>query len=114
MLYLGKGSLPWMSIKLSNRKKRNEKLTELKESLSSKELCADLPEEFEMFYNYARTLSFTQRPDYGYLRSLLMAAIVRLREKADFVYDWHLLVKVFKNNLDAGRAMLPKKTERPL
>lgn len=111
MIYLGKGSLPWMSIKLSNRKKRNEKLTEVKASLSSKELCADLPQEFELFYNYARTLSFTQRPDYGYLRSLLMAVLVRLDKKMDFVYDWHLIVKMFKNNLDAGRPILPKKKE---
>jgi hypothetical protein len=109
MIYLAKGFLPWMAIKNSNRKKRNEKLTEIKESLTSKELCADLPDEFELFYKYSKTLSYTQRPDYGYLRNLLMALINRLKEKFDYIYDWHLIVTMFKQNLDAGRPILPKK-----
>ncbi|CAF3126959.1 unnamed protein product [Rotaria sp. Silwood2] len=109
IIYLAKGFLPWMSIKNSNRKKRNEKLMEIKESLTSKELCSNLPYEFELFYKYSRTLSYTQRPDYGYLRNLLMTLINRLKEKFDYIYDWHLIVKLFKENLDAGRPILPKK-----
>ncbi|UJR10081.1 hypothetical protein I4U23_014303 [Adineta vaga] len=111
MIYLAKGCLPWMSIKISHRKKRNEKLMEIKESLTSKELCEDLPDEFELFYKYSRTLSFTQRPDYGYLRNLLLAVINRLKEKYDYIYDWHLIVKMFKENLNAGRPILSKKTK---
>jgi hypothetical protein len=109
MIYLAKGFLPWMSIKISNRKKRNEKLTEIKESITSKELCADLPDEFELFYKYSRILAYTQRPDYGYLRNLLIGLINRLNEKFDYIYDWHLIVRMFKNNLDAGRPILSKK-----
>ncbi|CAF1231586.1 unnamed protein product [Rotaria sp. Silwood1] len=109
IIYLAKGFLPWMSIKNSNRKKRNEKLMEIKESLTSKELCSNLPYEFELFYKYSRTLSYTQRPDYGYLRNLLMTLINRLKENFDHIYDWHLIVKLFKENLDAGRPILPKK-----
>jgi serine/threonine protein kinase len=109
IIYLAKGSLPWMLVKISNRKKRNEKLTEIKESLTSKELCSNLPYEFELFYKYARTLSYTQRPDYGYLRNLLVAVISHLKQKFDYIYDWHLLVKMFKDNLDAGKSILPKK-----
>ncbi|CAF3995133.1 unnamed protein product [Adineta steineri] len=109
IIYLAKGFLPWMSIKISNRKKRNEKLIEIKESLTVKELCQDLPYEFELFYKYSRTLSYTQRPDYGYLRNLLIAVINRLKQKFDYIYDWHLIVKMFKENLYAGRPILPLK-----
>lgn len=111
IIYLSKGSLPWMSFKISNRKKRNEKLMEIKESLTSKELCSNLPYEFELFYKYARTLSFTQRPDYGYLRNLLMSIMNRYKEKIDYIYDWHLIVKLFKENINAGRPILPKKNK---
>ena len=108
-IYLAKGNLPWMTIKMSNRKRRNEKLTELKGSLTSKELCEDLPEEFELFYKYAKILSFTQKPDYAYLRNLLVSLLDRLEEKFDYVYDWHRVAKLFKTNLDAGRTLVPTK-----
>lgn len=109
LIYLAKGALPWMSVKISHRKKRNEKLLELKESLTARELCEDLPYEFELFYKYARALSYTQRPDYGYLRHLLIAVINRLKEKFDYIYDWHLLVNAFKENLKAGKPILARK-----
>jgi serine/threonine protein kinase len=103
LIYLAKGCLPWTSIKISNRKKRNEKLSELKGSLTSKELYSNLPNEFELFYRYARTLSFTQRPDYGYLRQLLIAVIVHQNDRFDYVYDWHKIVRLLKTNFDADR-----------
>lgn len=108
-IYLAKGNLPWMTVKMSNRKRRNEKLTEIKGSLTSKELCEDLPDEFELFYKYSKTLSFTQKPDYIYLRNLLISILDRLKEKFDHVYDWHCVAKLFKENLDAGRTIVPKR-----
>ncbi|CAF0789027.1 unnamed protein product [Adineta ricciae] len=111
MIYLAKGFLPWMSIKMSHRKKRNEKLMEIKESLTANELCKDLPYEFELFYKYSRTLSYTQRPDYGYLRNLFLAVINSLNETFDYIYDWHLIVKMFKENLKEGRPILTKRKD---
>ena len=72
----------------------------MKDSLTSKELCADLPDEFEQFHRYAKTLAFTQQPDYGYLRNLLDRVISRLKEKFDYIYDWHLLVNKFIANVE--------------
>ena len=100
VIYLAKGTLPWMSIKALPRKKRNERFAEMKDSLTSKELCADLPDEFEQFHRYAKTLAFTQQPDYGYLRNLLDRVISRLKEKFDYIYDWHLLVNKFIANVE--------------
>ena len=40
---------------------------------SIKDLCKDLPKEFELFLSYCRLLRFSEEPDYEYLRRLLVA-----------------------------------------
>lgn len=45
-------------------------------------------EEFISFIQYARSLQFEEKPDYGYLRSLLMNLMNKKGYTNDYVYDW--------------------------
>lgn len=67
LVYFLKGRLPWMS----KGKLSNNEIKRMKMNTSSRSLSSDLDEEVYKFVRYAKSLKFTQRPDYDYLRSLL-------------------------------------------
>eukprot|EP00435_Cladocopium_sp_Y103_P019248 s4048_g4.t1 len=60
----------------------------------AKDLCKDLPHQFEEYLTYCRKLQFEERPDYGYLRQLLRDAFAKEGFQLDFVYDWSLVGKL--------------------
>ena|SRR3569833_60360 len=70
LLYLARGSLPWQGLRAAADKEKNMLVHEKKTSLSGKILCEDLPDEFATYMDYARSLSFEDKPDYAYLRQL--------------------------------------------
>jgi hypothetical protein len=69
LIYLLNG-LPWQGIKGDSKKKHAEVL-QMKVSTSPRVLCDGLPAEFEDFLNYARSLEFSQKPNYQYLRDIM-------------------------------------------
>jgi hypothetical protein len=48
-------------------------------------------EEFGIYLNYVRKLSFEETPDYDFLRDLFTKALKSINEVEDGVYDWMLL-----------------------
>lgn len=66
LVYLLRGSLPW----LDSGAMSNSGLLQQKQDISIAELCNNLPSCFADFIHYARELSFTQKPDYSFLRSI--------------------------------------------
>ncbi len=48
-------------------------------------------EEFGIYLNYVRKLSFEETPDYDFLRDLFTKALKSMNEVEDGVYDWMLL-----------------------
>ena len=83
LIYFMKGTLPWS--KDGNKKKiLNKKI-----NTSLDELCEELPNEFKEFISYARKLEFTERPNYDYLKELLIRAAKNNGIDLDKVeYDW--------------------------
>ena len=67
LIYLMRGSLPWQGTK---GEKRQARVREKKLSISPEVLCDGLPIAFKECLQYARSLEFSQRPDYQYLRGL--------------------------------------------
>lgn len=66
-VYLMKGRLPWMSRgKLTNRE-----IERMKIKTSSKSLTKGLGENMYKFVKYSRHLKFAEKPDYGFLLSLM-------------------------------------------
>jgi casein kinase 1 len=45
-------------------------------------------EEFAIYLNYVRKLTFDETPDYDFLRDLFATALKNAGEEDDQVYDW--------------------------
>jgi casein kinase I family protein HRR25 len=67
LIYLMRGSLPWQGTK---GEKCQAYVREKKLSVSPEVLCDGLPVAFKECLQYARSLEFSQCPDYQYLRGL--------------------------------------------
>lgn len=62
-------------------------------------LCRGLPNEFNIYLNYTRSLRFDDKPDYSYLRKILRDLFVREGFQYDYVFDW--TVYKYKKNAEA-------------
>ena len=69
LIYLAKGSLPWMHRGFKVEEKK-AKVGEIKGKISLDELCQDLPSIFSLYFKYVRSLGFYDEPNYDYLRNL--------------------------------------------
>jgi len=78
LVYFAKGRLPWQGIKRDNNgDNKNEhtmKIEKMKFSCPLERLCFKLHPCFKKFIAYCRQLHFEKRPDYDYLRNLLINA----------------------------------------
>ena len=69
LVYLLKGKLPWQGLKgYKRRKDKTEAIKDTKIDSLDGSLCEDLPEEFQAYFDYVRSLEFDQQPDYDLLR----------------------------------------------
>ena len=105
LIYFIKGRLPWQGLKADKKEDRYKKIYEIKKNIKITELCSELPEEFESFYNYIRKLEFEQVPDYDYLKLLLKNILEKNNFIIDYYYDWDKVKpnipkndNIFKNN----------------
>jgi serine/threonine protein kinase len=93
LIYFLCGSLPWQGLN------EEDSLLKIKQQVTEHELCLGLPVEFLNFLNYARSLSFGDKPDYGYLCNLFDGLLIRkgLKNGSSFdldVDDFTMLYKV--------------------
>jgi casein kinase 1 len=87
LIYFLRGSLPWQNLELRSRKYQNRSILEKKLNTST-ELCADLPNEFRIYLEYVRNLSYHTSPDYAYLRQLFYRLFRQTGYLQDGVFDW--------------------------
>jgi serine/threonine protein kinase len=81
LIYFLRGSLPWQSL--------NEKdALKIKQQTTAHELCLGFPVEFLKFLDYTRSLSFDDKPDYGYLCDLFEGLLIRKGIQNDSLFDW--------------------------
>lgn len=90
LLYFARGSLPWQDISRSNKTERYELIAKAKENAQQDSLCKGLPLEFAVFFDYARSLGFSDRPDYTYIRDLFNRSLLRGDRETDDSFDWEL------------------------
>jgi serine/threonine protein kinase len=88
LIYLAKGSLPWMGIQAENKKLKQEAISERKVATSIDTLCRGLPSEFALFLRETRRLDFADRPQYALYRQLFRDLFVREGFVYDYAYDW--------------------------
>jgi len=70
-----------------------KKLWKKKISTNIEILTKGLPEELATFLNFAREIRFDEKPDYGYVKSLLKKLMEKEKIEIDFNFDWVQLKK---------------------
>lgn len=91
LLYFLRGSLPWQGLKAATKKQKYDKICEKKLSTPIEVLCKSHPVEFASFFHYCHSLTFDQRPDYGFLKRLFRELFTREGYQFDYVFDWTIL-----------------------
>ena len=67
LIYLVRGSLPWLS---KDGYRQASSILDMKQKTAVEVLCHHVPCELAKFLTYTRTLSFSEDPNYSYIRSL--------------------------------------------
>lgn len=88
LIYFVKGSLPWQGINCQDREEKYRLIGECKMKTSIIDLCNGLPEGFRLYLQNVKCLDFKAKPDYHYLRSLIINIFTEYGFSYDNVYDW--------------------------
>lgn len=72
--------------------------------------CKGLPLEISTYITYCRSLKFNDKPDYTFLRRILLDLFEREGYKYDYCYDWTILKE--NKNLDNGKIRLELKANQ--
>ncbi|PSS36095.1 Casein kinase 1-like protein [Actinidia chinensis var. chinensis] len=91
LLYFLRGSLPWQGLKAATKKQKYDKICEKKLSTPIEVLCKSHPVEFASYFHYCHSLTFDQRPDYGFLKRLFHDLFSREGYEFDYIFDWTIL-----------------------
>ncbi|XP_076946135.1 casein kinase 1-like protein 3 isoform X2 [Bidens hawaiensis] len=91
LLYFLRGSLPWQGLKAATKKQKYDKICEKKLSTPIEVLCKSHPVEFASYFHYCHSLTFDQRPDYGFLKRLFRELFTREGFEFDYIFDWTVL-----------------------
>ncbi|THU60629.1 hypothetical protein C4D60_Mb07t14800 [Musa balbisiana] len=91
LLYFLRGSLPWQGLKAATKKQKYDKICEKKLSTPIEVLCKSHPVEFASYFHYCHSLTFEQRPDYGFLKRLFRDLFTREGYEIDYIFDWTIL-----------------------
>eukprot|EP00127_Corallochytrium_limacisporum_P005524 Clim_evm41s207 gene=Clim_evmTU41s207 len=86
--YFQRKSLPWQGLKADTLKERYQKIGDTKISTPIEKLCETMPDEFARYLKYARSLGFTEDPDYEYCRGLFRKIMEREGWVQDDNFDW--------------------------
>lgn len=86
--YFLRGGLPWQGLKAATNKQKYEKIGEKKQTTPIPELVEGYPQEFAIYLNYVRKLTFDETPDYDFLRELFATAMKNNGDEDDQIYDW--------------------------
>ncbi|KAI4347092.1 hypothetical protein L6164_007941 [Bauhinia variegata] len=109
LLYFLRGSLPWQGLKAATKKQKYDKICEKKVSTPIEVLCKSHPVEFASYFHYCHSLTFDQRPDYGFLKRVFRDLFSREGYEFDYVFDWTILKyqQAQKNRVQPGISLVP-------
>ncbi|KAB5514023.1 hypothetical protein DKX38_027929 [Salix brachista] len=78
-------------LKTATKKQKYDKICETKLSTPIEVLCKSHPVEFASYFHYCHSLTFNQKPDYGFLKRLFHVLFAREGFEFDHVFDWTIL-----------------------
>jgi len=91
LVYFMKGNLPWQGCEAGGKAEVFRKILEAKLNTPLDELCKGLPEEFEEYLKYCRTLRFEECPDYRWVQNLFRNLYFKHYPQQDNAWDWTYL-----------------------
>ena len=94
LLYFLKGSLPWDNALGRTELEDLVLIYKIKKFIQPEILFLGFPKELTDFYKYCRKLEFAQKPNYNYLRSLLLRVLNMFKEKNDLHFSWIINNKI--------------------
>lgn len=109
IIYLLCGMLPWQGFVLKNKDDKYAKILEKKKTISTEELCKNLPKHIELFIDYVKKLQFEEDPDYNYLKGLFEDCLKEMNERFDNIYDWNLSINGNNTLLSSGIKEISKR-----
>jgi serine/threonine protein kinase len=115
LIYFLKSELPWQGIKAKTKSERKEKIKIKKKTTGLSELCEDLPKEFGMFLNYTNELEFAEKPDYEYIRKLLITVKERMGYASSIpraLWEWNEMFLKARGSSLSQFSILKKKYEK--
>lgn len=86
LVYLAKGRLPWQGLQKRKKGSSIDEIKDKKMSTTTEELCAGLPICFKELIDYAKSLSFQQRPDYDLMRRMIVESA--LNDDIELILAW--------------------------
>ena len=99
LIYFLKGGLPWEHIKSLSNSEKIRKIYQIKKNYNLSILCAGIPEEFKLFLNYVKSLTFQEEPDYNYCFSLFYGIFKKMKILNDGIFSWYQEKKKENQNL---------------
>jgi len=89
LIYFLKGRLPWQDIETSAPGEDNwSRVHQMKRTISTRDLCADLPEVFSKLLDYSNDLVFDEDPDYELLQRMFFDFLVANFRHVKYEFDW--------------------------
>ena len=88
LLYLMKGNLPWDNVYGANESEEILLIYKIKKYMKPEYLFINLPKETAQFFDYCKKMEYEQKPDYNYLRHLLLNILNYSEEKNDLNFSW--------------------------
>lgn len=98
LIYLLKGSLPWSNLPVIGKIEKLRQISDMKQRLSSQELCKRLPEEFASYMDYVKGLLFQDTPNYAFIKKLFRTLEIKCSfEREKKMFDWEDLPDTVEN-----------------
>ena len=107
LIYFLNGYLPWERVKNKNKQEKYKMILNMKKKMSELNLVGDKNnKEFIEFVNYCRKLEFEEKPNYEYLRGLMVNCITKNNKSVDNFYN----IDIYKNPLFLSQDKKKKKS----
>ena len=88
IVYFFKGALPWQGLKIDSKNSKFKKINRMKKETKVEDLCFGLPETILEFCKYIKNLTFTENPDYDYMKNLFIKTLEKNGLKNDYIFSW--------------------------
>lgn len=87
LVYLYRGSLPWMKIKNKDKYERYRLIGNKKINTTEEELCDKLPNEFLIYLKYVRNMDYDEKPHYTSLKNMFIKLYNSKKYRLD-KFEW--------------------------